>query len=136
MFKKKKFLIGGLIVLLAVSFLGYKAFAGAATYYYRVDEIQTKANTIYGQNVKIEGTIVDGTVERQSAGRILKFVMSDAGGKLTLPVVYTGVVPDTFKAGSDAVVEGKLNTDGTFQATLIMTKCPSKYEPVQSGTTQ
>ena len=50
----------------------------------------------------------------------------DAG--LTLPVVYKGAVPDTFKAGAEVIVEGGLQPDGRFMAKTLMTKCPSKYQ--------
>ena len=50
----------------------------------------------------------------------------DAG--LTLPVVYKGAVPDTFKAGAEVIVEGGPQPDGRFMAKTLMTKCPSKYQ--------
>ena len=133
MLKKKRYWIGGLIVLLAIGFLGFKAFAGAATYYYQVNEILAKGSAVYGQTVKVEGTVVDGSIDRESAGRLLKFSISSADGKQSLPVVYSGVVPDTFNAGNDAVVEGTLGKDGIFQATLLMTKCPTKYQPTTAA---
>ena len=46
---------------------------------------------------------------------------------VSLPVTYQGTVPDAFKEGIEVVVEGKYN-NGTFWASNILTKCPSKYE--------
>jgi len=43
-------------------------------------------------------------------------------------VVYRDIVPDTFEDRADAVVEGSFDSSGTFQATFLMAKCPSKYE--------
>ena len=60
-------------------------------------------------------------------GSTLRFIMTD--GQQDLPVSYVGVVPDSFKAGGQTVVEGKLDPEGTFQATTLLAKCPSKYEP-------
>ena len=131
MFKKKKLLVGGIVILAALVYLGYSSFAGAATYYYKVDELFQKGQTIYGQNVKVDGKVVDGSVVRQSAGRLLNFSISDNGSAVTLPVVYQGVVPDTFQVGNEVVVEGALGSDGVFQAKTLLTKCPSKYEPQQ-----
>jgi cytochrome c-type biogenesis protein CcmE len=51
------------------------------------------------------------------------------GGE-SLPVIYQGVVPDTFKVGNEVVVEGTLKSNGIFQAYTLMPKCPSKYEPL------
>jgi cytochrome c-type biogenesis protein CcmE len=45
----------------------------------------------------------------------------------TLPVVYQGVVPDSFKPGREVIIEG-IYTNGKFTASQIMPTCPSKYE--------
>ena len=129
MFKKKRFLIGGIIILLALGYLGYTSFAGAATYYYKVNEVLAKGSSVIGENVRVEGHVATGSVQRESVGRLLKFTISDTVSGESLAVVYSGVVPDTFKADSDVVVEGSIGLDGVFQAQTIMTKCPSKYEP-------
>jgi len=128
-FKKKRFIIGGIIILLALGYLGYTSFAGAATYYYKVNEVLAKGSSVIGENVRVEGHVATGSVQRESVGRLLKFTISDTVSGESLAVVYSGVVPDTFKADSDVVVEGSIGLDGVFQAQTIMTKCPSKYEP-------
>ncbi len=130
MFKKKRFLIGGIIILLALGYLGYTSFAGAATYYYKVNEVLAKGSSVIGSNLRVEGHVPLDSVVRESAGRLIKFPITDNTSGQSIPVVYQGVVPDTFKAGNDVVVEGVLGSDGTFLAQTIMTKCPSKYEPV------
>ena len=132
MLKKKRYWIGGLIVLAAIGFLGFRAFAGAATYYYTVGEVLAKGSSMHGQTVRVEGTVIDGSIQRLSAGRVLKFSVSDnTSGSQSLPIVYSGIVPDTFSAGNVAVVQGVLGADGTFQATQLMTKCPTKYQAAQ-----
>ena len=128
-FKKKRFLIGGIIILLALGYLGYTSFAGAATYYYKVSEVLGKGSTVIGDNMKVEGHVALGSVQKESSGRLIRFTVTDISGGQSLPVVFKGVAPDTFKDDSDVVVEGVLGSDGTFQAHTIMTKCPSKYEP-------
>lgn len=130
--RRLKFVIPGLIVLLALGFLGYKGFAASAAYYYEVGEFVGKQSEYIGKNVKLTGTVADGTVDRQ--GTTLRFMITD--GQQGIPVVYTGVVPDTFKAGGEAVVEGKLNPAGTFEAQTLLAKCPSKYEPEPTKTPQ
>ncbi len=130
MFKRKKFLIGGIIILLALGYLGFTSFAGAATYYYKVNEVLAKGSSVIGDNMRVEGHVALDSVQRESAGRLMRFTISDNGSGRSLPVVYSGVVPDAFKAGYDVVVEGSLGSDGVFKAQTILTKCPSKYEPV------
>jgi cytochrome c-type biogenesis protein CcmE len=127
--KKKKFLIGGIIVFLAIGYLGYTGFMGAATYYYEVGDLLEQSSSIYGENVRVNGQVVPGSVQQEAQGTILRFIIIDIEGEESLPVAYQGVVPDTFKVGNEVVVEGHLNSDGIFQANTLMPKCPSKYEP-------
>ena len=129
MLKKRKFLIGGGIVLIAIAYLTFMGFQGSATYYYEVSELLAQGNSIYGENVRVNGQVADGSIEQEAQGRILKFTMIDIEGEESLPVVYQGVVPDTFKVGNEVVVEGHLNSTGVFQASTLMPKCPSKYVP-------
>ncbi len=77
--------------------------------------------------------IVVGPVEGDARGSGLEFTLRDIEGAATVPVVYTGSVPDLFKVGREVYVKGTL-TDGTFVATedSLVTKCPSKYAP-ESG---
>ena len=127
--KQLKFIVGGVIVLVAMGVLGYQGYVNSATYYYiTVSEFASQQSTFTDKNVRVAGNVTDGTVERQ--GTTLKFTMTD--GQDSLPVVYKGVVPDSFKAGIEAVVLGKLNPDSIFEATELLAKCPSKYEPVDA----
>jgi len=125
--KRKRFIIGGLIVILAIAYLAYAAFTNSAAYYYTVSELTEQGSSIYGQNVRVNGQVIPGSIEQESGGLILRFSIID--GEKSLPVVYRGVVPDSFKPDSEAVIEGHLNANGIFQANTIMTKCPSKYVP-------
>tara|TARA_B100000315_G_C14245216_1_gene437102 strand:+ start:244 stop:633 length:390 start_codon:yes stop_codon:yes gene_type:complete len=125
--RKRKFLIGGIIVGLAIGYLGYMGFQGSATYYYTVSELTELGSSVHGENVRVDGQVVSGSLEQESNGLILKFNIVDE--KESLPVVYQGIVPDSFKPDSEVVVEGHLNSTGIFQANTIMTKCPSKYVP-------
>ena len=127
MLRKKRFLIGGIIVFLAMGYLGYAGFMNAATYYYSVGELLEQESSIYGVSVRVNGLVAPGSVEQESGELILRFTITD-GGK-SLPVVYQGVVPDTFKVGNEVVAEGYLDTDGSFQANTILAKCPSRYAP-------
>ncbi len=130
MLRKRKFLIGGIIVFLAIGYLVYVGVMGGATYYYEVGELMEQGGSIYGENVRVNGQVAPGSLEQEDAGRTLRFTMIDVDGEESLPVFYQGVVPDTFKVGNEVVVEGQLNPDGIFQAHTLMPKCPSKYVPL------
>ncbi len=127
MLKKRKFLIGAIIIFLAIGYLSFTGFQSSATYYYTPSEAIAQGSSIYGENVRVNGQVVPGSVEQEAQGRILRFTISD--GEMSLPVVFQGVVPDTFKVGSDVVAEGQLDSAGIFQAHTLMPKCPSRYVP-------
>lgn len=129
MLKKKRFLIGGLIIGLAIIFLGYMGFISGASYYYEVGELLGLDSSVYDQMLRVNGEVAPG-VEQEAKELTLRFTIIDTTGRdASLPVVYRGVVPDTFKVGNQVVVEGKYTPDGIFEATAIQTKCASKYLP-------
>lgn len=126
MMKKRKFLVAGVVLLAAIIFLAVMAFRGATAYSYGVSELLAKGNAVTGQTVRTGGNVDAGSVLREPPNA-LKFTITE--GSTRLPVVYRGVVPDTFAEGNGVTVEGQLGADGIFQAKTIMVKCASKYEP-------
>jgi len=128
--KKKKYLIGGLILVVALFLLGYFGFMGGLTYYYEVNELLDKATSISGQTVRVSGNVADDVVKNGLEMRFTILDMSD--NEISLPVVYNGAVPDTFKVGNQVVVEGKYTT-GLFEAEAIIVKCGSKYIPEEQN---
>lgn len=129
MFKKKRFLIGGLVIVLAIAYLGYTGFQSSAAYYYTVSEVTQQGSSVYGKTLRISGKVAPGSVYTEKGNLALNFSITEGGHNL--PVVYQGVTPDTFRTDSDIVVEGQLDSQGVFRASSILTKCPSKYDPQQ-----
>jgi cytochrome c-type biogenesis protein CcmE len=79
-----------------------------------------------GGTAQVTGEVVSS----KRVGNSLHFEMEDRdGGSQTLPVDYTGVIPDPFRDGREVIVTGKLNTDGVLVAEKdsLITKCPSKF---------
>jgi cytochrome c-type biogenesis protein CcmE len=127
--KYKKLIIGGIIILIALLVLGYAAFMGGNTYYYEVGEFLDKGNAVVNQTSRVSGLVAEGTYKD---GFTLHFELDDMAKRdASLSVVYDGSVPDTFKVGQQVVVEGKMMLDGTFEASQIIIKCSSKYEPAE-----
>lgn len=124
MLKKKKFLIGGLVILVAIGYLGFMGFKASATYYYTVSQFLNLNNDTSFNNIRINGDVVTGSVAKPDT-LTTNFDITE-GGK-TMPVSYQGVVPDAFKEGYEVVVEGHLDANGVFLAHTILVKCPSKY---------
>lgn len=122
-----KILVGGLVVVLAVGALVWVGVGRASVYYYTVSELLAKGPT---ENVRVSGELVGGTVQGLGTTS-LKFVLHDRDNiDQTMPVAFEGAVPDSFKDQADAevVAEGDFLADGSFAATILTPKCPSKYE--------
>ncbi len=79
-----------------------------------------------GQSYELTGKVVKGSIERD--GDELRFAIRDRDGTESVPVSYSGVVPDPFREGREVIVSGELQ-QGTFRAERdsLVTKCPSKF---------
>ncbi len=126
---RNKFLLGGVLVLGTASYLMASSIEDTATYYLTPAELAVKVSAnprFVNTGVKVGARVVSGTIKRESSGRALTFDMTD--GQKTYAVQYRGIAPDTFTDGVDVVVEGRLDANGTFQATTLLAKCASRYE--------
>lgn len=129
MHPRTKFLLGGAVVLGAAGVLMAGAIKDTGIYFLMPAELEAKVaqdSSIVGIGVKVGAKVVPGTVQRDSSGRMVAFDMTD--GTATYPVVYRGIIPDTFSDSVEVVVEGRLDSNGVFQATTLLAKCASRYE--------
>ena len=124
--KNLKLLIGGLAVAAVVVYLAVSGAREGMLYYLTVSEFNGKVSTLGDPGVRVSGKVVKGTIKKDSINLDIDFVITD--GKEQLPVSYHGIVPDIFGDGIEVVVEGKYSSGGSFQATSLLTKCPSKFE--------
>lgn len=130
--KNKKFFIGIPVVIIAIGLLFFNA-VRTGNYYYTVSELKSMGEEAYQQNIRVEGLVQAGTIKFEAQTRETRFVLEDEEKPgVILPVIYKGVVPDTFAPGVQVVAEGKYHRDGIFIATNLTAKCASKYEPAIS----
>ena len=113
-------------VLLATAglYVTYSAFSGATE---TKEPTQVLADGATGESAQVTGKVV--SYEREGAD--LSFVLEDRdGSRQTLPVDYTGIVPDPFREGREVIVTGTLADDGVLMAEKdsLITKCPSKFK--------
>ena len=127
--RKRTFIIGGIVIILAIAYLGYVGFKSSAVYYYTVGEVSDMKDDLNDKSFRINGYVAANSITQNTEEQSLEFVIVDLDESENLPVIYQGIVPDTFKEDMEVVIEGKLNSNGIFQANSILTKCPSKYEP-------
>lgn len=126
---KPGFVVAIAVIASLVSWLVYSGVKDSMVYYVTVDELFEQTPEVYGEKVRVSGTVVDGSI-RNKIGDSLRFTI--AAGEGGLDVEYGGVVPDIFADGVEAVVEGKLSEDNVFRADLLLAKCPTKYESEDS----
>jgi len=120
-----KFVVGGAVVVAALTWLGFVGFQESKSYYITVEEYAALKD-VHGKTLKVAGDVVEGSIDRSKSQ--MEFVISHQGKSLRVRYIGKDVIPDTFKDGSKAVVEGSVSQDGVLQARRIEAKCASKYE--------
>ena len=89
---------------------------------------QVRANEApRGKVFRIGGMVETGSVKRGNDGLTVRFRVTDTAQ--TIPVVFTGILPDLFKEGKGVVAQGKLGPDGEFAATEVLAKHDENYMP-------
>jgi cytochrome c-type biogenesis protein CcmE len=108
-----------------VGYFIYQAMQSSWSYYYSVDEL-AKVDSAGSHSLRIAGRVKLGSVKRDLENVSLAFTL--AGAEAELPVKYKGVVPDNFSEDREVVVEGRIGTEGVFNAKTLVTRCESKYK--------
>ena len=130
---KHQRLVLALVALVGVGGAGVlaaSALRDEAAYFRTPVEIQGGKATV-GEAMRLGGMVAAGSIKRQSDGLTIRFVATD--GKASVPVEYTGIVPDLFGEESGMVADGRMRADGTFVADRILAKHDERYMPPQMG---
>ncbi|MBO4301431.1 MAG: cytochrome c maturation protein CcmE [Desulfovibrio sp.] len=131
MSRKKNLSVYVVALLLFLSGVGYLVWSGlteSSVYFLNVAEAKAAAPDKL-LSARLFGTVASRGLESYAGGRGVSFLLEDKdNASLTIPIRYSGVVPDTFKPGAEVIVEGGMSDQGCFAATTLMTKCPSKYQ--------
>ncbi|HEX9666640.1 MAG TPA: cytochrome c maturation protein CcmE [Thermodesulfobacteriota bacterium] len=126
---KTKFIVAITVIAVAIAYLVYGGVSDTMIYYLTVQELKDRVPSVYKEKVRVSGKVVPGSIRNEIDGS-LEFKIAD--GEETLDVKYKGIVPDIFKDGVEAVVEGLYTPDNVFVASLLLAKCPTKYESTDS----
>jgi cytochrome c-type biogenesis protein CcmE len=135
--RRELVLLGALLVIAgAILTLVMTSFDGAAIYSKSVDELVAQKDTLAKRNLRVQGTLVKGTLAKRDTPCEYRFRMQKNGAQIEVRYPQC-VVPDTFRdvpnVDVDVTATGKLASDGHFQASEIMAKCPSKYDMKQKA---
>lgn len=159
---RRKFLVGGLLIIAAVVYLIFSSTRASAQYFLTVDELMARKGEMVGKNVRVSGAVIGDTIQYDPQKLELRFVVAHVPGdndeiaaqgglaavlhqavidpnRTRLPVVYYGPKPDLLRNEAQAIMTGHLGEDGVFYAEELLLKCPTRYEeavPQQAGAAQ
>ena len=126
-----KFVVGSLIILGVLAWLGISGVQESKTYYMTIPELRTQGEVAYQMRLRVAGDVVPDSIRRQ-AGEV-RFQLHQ--GETRLEVVYVGSepLPDTLVNNAQAIVTGKYTRENVFVAEKVQAKCASKYEALPPG---
>lgn len=124
--KQIKFTAGSLVIVATIIYLIYTGISQTSVYFFTVSELIDKKDTIFDEGVRVNGTVVPGSINKDNSNLKVNFKITDS--KKNLLVLYEGIIPDMFKENIDVVVEGTVDQNGNLNANILLTSCPSKYE--------
>jgi cytochrome c-type biogenesis protein CcmE len=115
------------VLVAALSGLMYTTLSEGTEYYKHVDEVMSDPTAWEGKRMSLHGYVVDKSILTKPDTLEYRFQIQ-SNGKV-VAARYTGVMPDTFKDGSEVVLKGQLGPHGfDVSPNGVMAKCPSKYE--------
>ncbi|MAW82568.1 MAG: cytochrome c maturation protein CcmE [Parvularcula sp.] len=116
---------GGGVLLAAAAVLVFTALQRNIAYFYTPSEA-AEAAIEPGANIRLGGLVETGSLEHGDGLEIF-FRVTDGGA--TMPVRYSGIVPDLFREGQGVIAQGAFNQDGVFVASTILAKHDENYIP-------
>jgi len=124
--QRRAVLIGTSLAVLGLAVgLVLMALRDSIVFFYTPSEV-TEKHLDAGQRFRLGGLVEAGSLKR-GEGTTVSFLVTDK--RATLPVTYTGVLPDLFREGQGVVAEGMLGADGVFHANSVLAKHDEKYMP-------
>lgn len=125
--KKRLIVVLAVVVLssLGIGLVTYGLRGNINLFYPPADVIAGKAPT--GQQIRVGGMVVEGSIVRSDNSLDVRFEVTDYAG--TVPVMYSGILPDLFDEGQGVVAAGKLDERGVFVAHEVLAKHDENYMP-------
>ena len=118
----------GMVITFVVAALVLVAYSGtgeSASYFKTIPEVEKMTQAEKSRKLRVGGLVEAGSIKR--SGSRVDFVLVDGEKKMKISYSESEPLPDTFKDGSQALIDGRMG-DGVFHATKIAAKCASKYE--------
>ena len=120
----------GVVLLAAATALVLNAFQSNLVFFFSpTDIVENRAPQ--GRAFRVGGMVEEKSLTRAADGLTVRFNVTDTSK--TVPVVYTGILPDLFKEGKGVVAQGKIGPDGVFHATEVLAKHDENYMPPEAA---
>ncbi len=120
----------GLAALGVAATLVLNAFQSNLVFFFTPSQVAAN-EAPHNRAFRIGGLVEAGSVVRESDALTVRFRVTDTAR--TIPVVFTGILPDLFREGKGVVAQGKLGPDGTFRATDVLAKHDENYMPPEAA---
>jgi cytochrome c-type biogenesis protein CcmE len=123
-------IVSGLAALGVASALVLNAFQSNLVFFFTPSQVVSK-EAPQGRSFRIGGLVEAGSVVRDKDALTVRFRVTDTAK--TIPVTYTGILPDLFREGKGVVAQGKLGPDGVFHANEVLAKHDENYMPPEAA---
>jgi cytochrome c-type biogenesis protein CcmE len=122
--RRLAWLLCALVALGGASYLVLNAFQSNMVFFFSPSQVAAKEAPV-GRSFRVGGLVEEGSVVREPQGLTVRFVVTDTAQ--TVPVSYTGLLPDLFSEGKGVVAQGRLGADGVFRADQVLAKHDENY---------
>jgi cytochrome c-type biogenesis protein CcmE len=120
----------GVATLAVAVTLVLRAFNSNLVFFFTPSEVSAN-KAPKDRTFRLGGLVTAGSVQRNTDGLTVAFTVTDT--VQTIPVSYTGILPDLFKEGKGVVAQGKLGADGVFRASEVLAKHDENYMPPEAA---
>lgn len=128
--KKLAIIVSAVAALGIASVLVLNAFQSNLVFFFSPSQVVAKEAPI-GKSFRIGGLVAEGSVQREDHSTTVHFAVTDTAQ--TIPVVYTGILPDLFREGKGIVAQGKISSSGIFEADEVLAKHDENYMPPEAA---
>ncbi len=124
--KRLLFIVAGLAGIGIAATLILNAFNSNMVFFFSPSQVAAN-EAPEGRSFRLGGLVTEGSVEREDDGLTVHFTVTD--NQKSIPVVFTGILPDLFREGQGVITQGRLGADGVFRADDVLAKHDETYMP-------
>ena len=128
--KRALAIVAGVATLGVATALVLNAFQSNLVFFFSPTQVASKEAPV-DRAFRVGGLVETGSVQRDPNGLTVRFVVTDTAK--TVPVSYTGMLPDLFQEGKGVVAQGRIGPDGVFVADQVLAKHDENYMPPEAA---